>query len=186
MRKNKTAKMGIVVAILLLTVAFAAISTTLTINGTASVTTNNAEFEQNIVFANADDKVPYLLVNDSAEKVNVTVAQDRKSITFAVPEAFNTVGNKAVLHYWVANESANYDATIKSITCKLLDSEGNATTDEYITVTPANNLVNAVVKRDNFSQESTVDVAMTKAYAGEGTAEYKVECTITADGTSAE
>ncbi len=35
MKKNKTAKTGIIVAILLLAVGFAAITTTLVINGTA-------------------------------------------------------------------------------------------------------------------------------------------------------
>lgn len=184
MRKNKTAKVGIVVAILLLTVAFAAVSTTLTISGSASVKSNNTEFTQNVVFANEGENVPYLLVNDSTDHVAATVKDAGRTLEFTVPAAFDTVGNHAVLHYWIANKSTNYDATIKRISCELLDSAGNETTDDYITVTPTNNLVNATIKKDNnISDESTVDVAMTKSYAGENEATYKVKCTIAAEGS---
>jgi len=161
MRKNKTAKMGIVVVILLLTVAFAVISTTLTINGTASVKSNNSEFEQNIVFSNAEGTKPYLLVNDSTEKTDVTVAADRKSISFTVP-TFDTIGNHAVLHYWIANESTNYDATLGSLTCTVKDSEGTETT-EYITATPANGFNGTkVTKWTTTATDDTVDVKMDK------------------------
>lgn len=186
MRKNKTAKVGIVVAILLLTVAFAAISTTLTINGSASVKSNNAEFEQNIVFANEGEHIPYLLVNDDTEHKPVTVTNAGKTLEFTVPEVFDTIGNHAVLHYWVANKSTNYDATIKSINCSVKNADGEAATDGYIEATPANNLVNAVVaKSTGISDESTVDVRMAKSYSKDGTAEYKVECTINAEGSEA-
>lgn len=184
MRKNRTAKMGIVVAILLLTVAFAVISTTLTINGTASVKSNNAEFEEKIVFSNAEATKPYLLVNDSEEKTAVTVAADRKSISFTVP-AFDTVGNHAVLHYWITNESTNYDATLGSLVCKVKDSTGNETT-EYITATPANGFNGKQLKKGATTEsDDTVDVKMVKSYAGETAAEYTVECTITATGSEA-
>lgn len=186
MRRNKTAKVGIVVAILLLTVAFAAVSTTLTINGSASVKSNNTEFTQNIVFANEGEHVPYLLVNDDTAHVDVTVNDSGKTLEFTVPEAFDTVGNHAVLHYWVANKSTNYDATIKSINCSVKNAGGEVATDGYIEATPANNLVNTTVtKSTGISDESTVDVRMAKSYAKEGTAEYKVECTIDAEGSEA-
>lgn len=184
MRKNRTAKMGIVVAILLLTVAFAAISATLTINGTASVKSNNTEFENNLVFSNAEGTKPYLLVNDSTDKIDVIVAGNRKSISFTVP-AFDTIGNHAVLHYWIANESTNYDATLGDLTCKVKNSTG-IETNEYITATPANGFSGTTLAKGATTTEAdTVDVKMVKSYAGETAANYTVECTITATGSEA-
>ena len=116
-RRNKMAKTGIIVAILLLTVAFAVISTNLAINGTASIKANNDEFEQNIKFSKEEATKPYLMVNGTKSETNIpTVSEDGKTISFTAPE-FDTIGNKAVLHYWIVNESANYDATLGELTC---------------------------------------------------------------------
>ena len=53
MKKNKTAKTGIIVAILLLAVGFAAITTTLVINGTAKIVPDSENFEKNVIFTEA-------------------------------------------------------------------------------------------------------------------------------------
>lgn len=182
MRKNKTAKMVIVVVILLLTVAFALISTTLTINGTASVKSDSAEFAQNIKFSTAERTKPYLMVNGSKITENEpTVSADGKSITFEAP-AFTSTGDNAELYYWIVNGSANYNAKIGELTCTATKTTGDSA-EEYISVTPANAFNNTIlVKGATTDSSDSVKVEMTRSYAGENALTYQVTCTITATG----
>ncbi len=184
MRKNKTAKMGIVVAILLLTVAFALISTNLTINGTASVQSNSNEFAQNVKFSTATGKEPYLTVNGTKSDENVpTVGADGKTITFTAP-AFDTIGNNAELHYWIVNESTNYDAVLGSLSCTKQIEGGTTPAEEYIEVTATNSLANTTIASGaTSSSDDSVKVQMIRSYTGETTLSYKITCTISATGT---
>ncbi len=183
MRRNKMAKTGIILAILLLTVAFAVISTNLAINGTASIKSNNDEFEQNIKFSTEEATKPYLMVNGTKSETNIPiVSPDGKTITFTTPE-FDTIGNNAVLHYWITNESTNYNATLGELTCtKTL--EGATGEEEYISVTPKNAFDGTTLAKGNTTAtDDSVEIKMIRSYAKDGTATYKINCTITATGT---
>ena len=180
MKKNKTAKTGIIVAILLLAVGFAAITTTLVINGTAKIVPDSENFEKNVIFTEA----------------TATISDDGKTITFTTQEMKN-IGDEATLTYKIKNAS-QYDALIGSITCEAPTSE-TATTEEtanataystYLTVTPSNTLNGTTVAKGTTSATSdTVKVVQKRSFVSTDTETTKTitfKCTIPATAKEAE
>ena len=118
---------SIVVAILLLAVGFAAVSTTLIINGSAKVSENTDDFSVIFTAATLDGTDVYANVIDDSKKI----------ITFETSD-LKTLNQTSVLNYEVTNTSANYDAEVQ-VNCKVKDNaeakytsiknelEGNAT-----------------------------------------------------------
>ena len=102
-------KESIVIAILLLAVGFAAISTTLIINGNAKVSENADDFSVIFTAATLDGKNVYASVIDDTKKI----------ITFETND-LKTLNQTSVLNYEVTNNSANYDAEV-IVNCKLKD-----------------------------------------------------------------
>ena len=105
-------KVSIVVAILLFAVGFAAISTTLIINGSTKVSENADDFSVIFTAATLDGTDVYLTVVDDT----------RKTITFETSE-LKTLNQTSVLNYEITNNSSNYDAEVQ-VTCKI---KGDAT-----------------------------------------------------------
>ena len=115
------------VAILLLAVGFAAISTTLIINGNANIGENTDDFS--VIFTAAS--------LDGTDVYSNVISQDKKTITFETSD-LKTLNQTSVLNYEVTNNSANYDAEVQ-VNCKVKDNaeakytsiknelEGNAT-----------------------------------------------------------
>ena len=120
-------KGSIVVAILLLAVGFAAISTTLVINGSTKVSENTDDFS--VIFTAA--------TLDGTDVYNQVINDTKKIITFETSE-LKTLNQTSILSYEVTNNSANYDAEVQ-VSCKVKDDaeakytsiknelEGNAT-----------------------------------------------------------
>ena len=120
-------KSAIVIAILIMAIGFASISTTLIINGNTKVSENTEDFD--IYFSKA--------VVDNVDVYEKVTSQDKKIITFETSE-LKTLNQTSVLNYEVTNNSSNYDAEIQ-INCKVKDNteakytsiknelEGNAT-----------------------------------------------------------
>ena len=120
-------KASIVVAILLLAVGFAAVSTTLIINGSAKIGENTDDFS--VIFTKA--------TLDGTDVYANVISQDKKTITFETSD-LKTLNQTSVLNYEVTNNSANYDAEVQ-VNCKVKDEtqakytsiknelEGNAT-----------------------------------------------------------
>ena len=102
-------KASIVVAILLLAVGFAAISTTLIINGSTKVSENADDFNVIFTAATLDGQDVYASVIDDTKKV----------ITFETSD-LKTLNQTSVLTYEVTNNSANYDAEVP-VNCKVKD-----------------------------------------------------------------
>ena len=102
-------KGSIVVAILLLAVGFAAVSTTLIINGSAKVSENTDDFSIIFTSASLDGTDVYASVIDDTKKI----------INFNTKDLKN-VGDTSVLNYEVTNNSANYDAEV-TVNCKVKD-----------------------------------------------------------------
>ena len=102
-------KGSIVVAILLLAVGFAAISTTLIINGSTKVSENADDFSVIFTAATLDGTDVYANV----------ISQDKKTITFETND-LKTLNQTSVLSYEVTNNSANYDAEVQ-VNCKVKD-----------------------------------------------------------------
>lgn len=185
MRNNKTAKMGILAVIVLLAVAFAAtITTNLIINGTAPVQSNQDDFSNNVKFSTADATKPYLMVNGvKSTEVVPEVSADGKTINFTAP-ALKALNDSVELHYWVVNESQNYDAKLGDLTCEVkLNNEVVAEANSHISVTPANGFNDLTLASGNTTtSDDSVEVKMVKSYEGDTDLEYKIACTITATG----
>lgn len=181
MKNNKTAKMGILVVVLLLAVAFAAVTTNLNIGGMASVGKNSDEFSQNVVFATEGEKAPYLLDKDG-NKITTpapTVGANGKLIQFTAPK-FTSTGDYVELHYWVKNGSANYDAQLAKISCTINETEG-----DYLSVVEGDAHTNLVVKSGETTEnDNTVKVQLAKTYTEDDEATYTITCTINATGVS--
>ena len=111
-------KSMLIVAILLMSIGFAAVSTTLIINGNAKVSENQDDFSVIFTAASLDGKDVYSSVVDDTKKI----------ITFETSE-LKTLNQTSILTYEVTNNSSNYDAEVK-ITCVPKD----GTTAKYTSI----------------------------------------------------
>lgn len=160
----KAKKTGIALAVLGLTVGFAAVSTTLFINGTTTIKSNQEDFVKNIKFTAAT------IDAGNASHTDTTV-------TFSTKD-FTALGDKATLNYTITNEStygAKFGAT--PITCTPSDAN-------YITVTPGNELNNQEVATGS-SIDGTVVVELAKSYVEDTAKEVTITCQINASALEA-
>lgn len=96
---------------LLLAVGFAAISTTLIINGNVHITENIDDFD--IFFSSS--------ILDNVDISNESISQDKKTITFFTND-LKKINDESNLKYEVTNNSTQYDAEVK-IECSPTDNE---------------------------------------------------------------
>ena len=96
---------AIIIAIILMSIGFAAVSTTLVINGNTKVSENEEDFSVIFTAASLDGKDVSSSVIDDTKKI----------ITFETSE-LKTLNQTSVLTYEITNNSSNYDAEV-SITC---------------------------------------------------------------------
>ena len=151
---------SIVVAILLLAVGFAAVSTTLIINGSAKIGENTDDFSVIFTAATLDGTDVYANVIDNT----------KKTITFETSD-LKTLNQTSVLNYEVTNNSANYDAEV-SVNCKVKDE----TTAKYTSI--KNELEGNVTKvLAKESVNGTLTVTLNKTATEEVREEYV--CTLT-------
>ena len=104
-------KTMILILVLLLTVGFASVSTTLVMNGTIGISIKDSDFK--VIFASA-------IVKGNGEPKS-TISENKKSITFNINK-LSTVGEKSELIYKVKNDSTQYDANV-SLSCTGGDDE---------------------------------------------------------------
>ena len=156
-------KASIVVAILLLAVGFAAISTTLIINGTTTVSENTDDFSVIFTAATLDGTDVYANV----------ISQDKKTINFSTSD-LKTLNQTSVLNYEVTNTSANYDAEVQ-VNCKVKDN----TTAKYTSI--KNELEGNVTKvLAKNSVNGTLTVTLNKTATEEVREEYVCSLTFNA------
>lgn len=173
MKKNKTAKTGIIVAILLLAVGFAAITTTLYINGTAVIKPDDENFKKNVIFTDVD-----VDTTAKAAGATATLSDDSKTITFTTQE-MKSIGDTAVLSYKIKNGS-QYTAQIGSISCVATPAAEGATEQEqatatanaadyqkYLTVTAADGLKDTKLTAGATSDTDTVTVTQKRSFVSE-------------------
>lgn len=157
-------KASIVVFILLLTIGFAAISTTLVINGNAVVGENAEDFEVIFTKATLDGEDVYTRVVDDTKKV----------ITFETNE-LKQANQKSVLNYEVTNNSTNYNAEIQ-INCKVKDE----TQTKYTSI--KNELEgNTTIVKSKETLNGTVTITLNKVATESINEEYV--CTLTFNAT---
>ena len=148
-------KSMLIVAILLMSIGFAAISTTLIINGNAKVSENNEDFSVIFTAASIDGNDVY----------STAVDETKKTITFTTSE-LKTLNQTNILTYEVTNNSSNYDANI-TVTC--VPSTG--TTAKYTSI--KNKLDNdATVVKAKETLNGTLIVTLDKVATESVTEEY--------------
>ena len=148
-------KSMLIVAILLMSIGFAAVSTTLIINGSANVSENNEDFSVIFTAASIAGKDVYASVVDST----------KKTITFTTSE-LKTLNQTSILTYEVTNNSSNYDANV-TVTCV----PKTGTTAKYTSI--KNKLDNdATVVKAKTSVNGTLTVTLNKTATEEVSEEY--------------
>ena len=166
--KDKKIKLGIIIAFLVLGVAYAAITTNLSVGGSTSVKGDSSDFSDNVIFASAT----------ASSGSTATISTDKHTITFTTAE-LQTVGDEATLTYTIKNES-NYGATISAVSCTSTDTSFAT----YVTATPSRTAELALAKGATSSAE-TVKIKMIKSYAETDVKSMTFTCTMTATATSA-
>ena len=148
-------KASIVVTILLLAVGFAAVSTTLIINGSTKVSENADDF--NVIFTKAS--------LDGTDVYANVIDNTKKTITFETSD-LKTLNQTSVLNYEVTNNSANYDAEVQ-VNCKVKDN----TTAKYTSI--KNELDgNTTVIKAKETLNGTLTVTLNKTATEEVKEEY--------------
>ncbi len=109
---------AIIVAIVFMMIGFAAVSTSLIINGNANVSESNEDYS--VIFTKA---------SLDGEDVYSTAVDDTKKIITFTSKNLMKVGDTSTLTYEVTNNSANYDAEVR-VTCVPKD----GTTTKYTSI----------------------------------------------------
>ncbi len=153
-------KSAIVIAILIMSIGFAAVSTTLIIKGNTSISENADDFSVIFTSASLDGQDVYTNV----------ISQDKKTITFETKD-LKSVNDSSVLTYEITNNSNNYDAEV-SVNCKVKDG-GSA---KYTSI--KNELKNnTTVVKAKTSLNGTLTITLNKTATEEVREEYV--CTLT-------
>ena len=148
-------KSAIMIAIILMSIGFASISTTLIINGNANVSENNEDFSVIFTAASIDGKDVYTTAVDDT----------KKTITFTTSE-LKTLNQTSILTYEVTNNSSQYDAEVK-VTC--VPKEGS--TAKYTSI--KNKLENDATKvLAKSSVNGTLTITLNKTATEEVSEEY--------------
>ena len=156
-------RVGLIVIIMLMCVGFAAISTTLIINGNTKVSENTEDFDIYFSKARLDSEDVYANV----------ISEDKKTITFKTNN-LSKIGDKSVLEYEVTNNSNNYDAEV-IVNCKVKDN----TEAKYTSI--KNELEgNATVVKAKETLNGTLTVTLNKTATEEVKEEYVCELTFNA------
>ena len=148
-------KSAIIIAIILMSIGFASISTTLIINGNAKVSENNEDFS--VIFTKA--------TLDGQDVYKNVISEDKKTITFET-SALKTLNQTSILTYEVTNNSSQYDAEVK-VTC--VPKEGS--TAKYTSI--KNKLDNDATKVSaKSSVNGTLTITLNKTSTEEVSEEY--------------
>ena len=157
MRKNKKLLLA---ALLLLGVGFAAVSTTLYINGNVGIATNEADFDVRFTSATLDQ----------TDISSTAISEDGKTITYGTNE-LSMVGDKSTLDFEITNNSELYDAEV-SIECT-----ASGEKSDYYTITK--DVASTIVAKT--TEAGKVEVELTTATVDDITESFT--CTLTAQAT---
>ena len=170
MEKKKGLVFG---GLLLLGIGFAAVTTTLYINGTVKIKADKSELDEKVIFASVavDDE-------STTKGTTASIIENGRKIEFTT-HSLKDIGEKVVLTYDIKNES-QYNAQIGELVCTSED----AGVADYITLTPKNTLNGTTLNKETTSGKDTVEIEMIKSYAGsetENTKTYTFTCSMSVD-----
>lgn len=163
MRKNKPIVLG---AVLFLSVGFAAVTTSLYFNGNLMVSTNNQDFNDNVVFSD---------VTTNGTSV-AAISTDGKTITFFTNE-LKTLGEEVYLDFIVKNKSTQYDANA-TIRCDYARDDNDYNEYTNITISPA---VFRILSQEEVNGK--LKVRLVKSFIGtdnDSSAQIEYECRVDA------
>lgn len=162
-------KTGIVILIIMLAIGFAAVTTTLYINGIIGIGTDKDAFDKDVVFKDGSIYVD----NDANGNTTTTLSSDQKTITVSISD-MKVIGDYKDIHFKISNYS-QYDAIIAKINCYFVDDyeEGKKSTvksytNEYIELIPTTNLDGTkILAGGHDSDDAYVKVKQIKPYLGD-------------------
>lgn len=102
-------KKSILILVLLLAVGFAAVSTTLLINGTTKIGVDES-FDDDVIFTRAEMDDPATKTKDDNEKGGEAEIQEGSKTIVLATGNLTSLGNTSTLTYEITNQNLNYDA----------------------------------------------------------------------------
>ena len=159
--KNKL----VVTLVVLLAVGFASVSTTLILNGTIGIASNESDFS--IIFTDAK--------LNNVDRKDFIEPSKKQSLTFAT-DKLTTVDEEAVLDYEVTNTSKLYDADVKIVCNMVDDNEEIIENNEYITI---NYQPNSMMVEAGKKEIGSITARLIKASTEDG--QVKIKCTLNAN-----
>ncbi len=160
-------KKGITIALILMSIGFAAVTTSLVINGTINYGYDSEEFD--VYFSEA--------ILDGEVKSEELIDTDKKSITFTTKD-LSKQGDRSILEYQVMNNSKQYNAEVE-INCERLEAGGNVSetqTSEYTEITPS---PKSLTVKAQESRKGTITVELKKVSTEEKEEKFKCSLTVT-------
>ncbi len=157
-------KRNIMILMILLVIGFAAVSTTLVINGTLNIGYNEENFSSSVVYTRAETE-------DGTAEIN----QDDKNITFETNKLEN-VNETATLEFDVTNKSRNYDASV-TIKCGL--KENFESFSEYLNI--ETDITSPFRLESSETKTGRLVVTLKKAYDKDLETTAEIECELVAE-----
>lgn len=158
----RTRKIGIIITLLIITVAFASVTTTLILTGTLTIGTDKSSFEADVAFT---DSVTIIGGEYSLSSGNKTLEFKTNHL--------NMLESETTLSFEVRNNSRQYDANA-FIECSPVD----PAYEEYVSVDV--NPVSSFTLDALETQSGTIKVKLIRSITGDA-AEIPFECKITAE-----
>ena len=156
-----------------MSIGFAAVTTSLVINGTINYGYDSDEFD--VIFSEA--------ILDGVVKNELIESKQKKSITFTTKE-LSKQGDRSILEYQVMNNSKQYDASV-TIECERLTADGQESEEkinsEYTTITPSPETLTVKAQE---SRKGTITVELKKVSLTD--IEEKFKCSLTVNPSERE
>ena len=168
--KGKTKK-SIVILIVLLAIGFAAVTTTLTINGIIRIGANEDNFKKNVIFSEAS--LVYSDSSKSATDEEVQIINDGKEISFTT-KRLTAIGETVSLKYKIQNNS-QYTASLQGINCTVTNADNTDVTQQVINDKSGDYIkididtVNNRLLSKEETEEKNMTITMIKSYIGNTT-----------------
>ncbi len=156
-------KKNIMILVFMLVIGFAAVSTTLVINGNLNIGYNEENFSSSVVYTRAETE-------DGTAEIN----QSEKNITFETKKLEN-VSETATLEFDVTNKSRNYNASV-TINCGL--KENFESFSEYLNI--ETDIVSPFKLESSETKTGRLVVTLKKAYDKDLETTAEIECKLVA------
>ncbi len=160
-------KRGIIIALVIMSIGFAAVATTLTITGTINYGYDTEDFD--VYFSEA--------ILDGVVNNELIETNEKKSITFETKD-LSTIGDRSILEYRVMNNSKQYDATV-TIDCKRVEDDGNVSENQTSKYTEIKSSPEKLTVKAQESRKGTITVELKKVSTEEIDEKFKCSLTVT-------